>query len=31
MSAENMATVDLILNKKTESYGFEKKRLRGPV
>lgn len=24
MSAENMGTVDLILNKKTESYGFEK-------
>ena len=30
MSAENMATVDLILNKKTESYGFEKNDLVAP-
>ena len=30
MSAENMATVDLILNKKTESYGFEKNDFVAP-
>ena len=30
MSAENMATVDLILNKKTESYGFEKNGFVAP-
>ena len=30
MSAENMWTVDLILNKKTESYGFEKNDFVAP-
>lgn len=30
MSAENMGTVDLILNKKTESYGFEKNDFVAP-
>lgn len=30
MSAENMANVDLILNKKTESYGFEKNDFVAP-
>lgn len=30
MSAENMATVDLILNKKTEFYGFEKNDFVAP-
>ena len=30
MSAENMASVDLILNKKTESYGFEKNDFVAP-
>ena len=30
MSAENMAPVDLILNKKTESYGFEKNDFVAP-
>lgn len=30
MSAENMATVDLILDKKTESYGFEKNDFVAP-
>ena len=30
MSAENMATVDLILNKNTFSYGFEKNDFVAP-
>ena len=30
MSAENMGTVVLILNKKTESYGFEKNDFVAP-
>ena len=30
MSAENMGTVDLILNMKTESYGFEKNDFVAP-